>query len=141
VYRAILCLLCTPTMALESNTEIYKAADSTNRPHYVRKKANSWTRFNATLHLCFFMKALAIVIVGGAAKIAAAGIFGVLTLLRLYTRPKGRTKKNKNCLPEYPRRSCLERRRERATAPLQRRKCRKIKAECMKRANLIPFEL
>jgi hypothetical protein len=34
------------------------------------------------------MKTLAIVLVGGAAKIAADGIFGVLTLLRL----KGRTK-------------------------------------------------
>ena len=31
---------------------------------------------------------------GSAAKIAADGFFGVLTLLRLYTRPKGRTKKN-----------------------------------------------
>jgi len=31
--------------------------------------------------------------VGGAAKIAADGFFGVLALLRLYTRPKGRTKK------------------------------------------------
>ena len=39
------------------------------------------------------MKALAIVLVGGAAKIAVDGFFGVLTLLRLYTRPKGRTKK------------------------------------------------
>jgi len=39
------------------------------------------------------MKTLAIVLVGGAAKIAADGCFGVLTLLRLYTRPKGRTKK------------------------------------------------
>ena len=38
------------------------------------------------------MKTLAIVLVGGAAKIAADGFFGVLTLLRLYTRPKGRTK-------------------------------------------------
>ena len=40
------------------------------------------------------MKALAILLVGGAEKIAADGIFGVLALLRLYTRPKGRTKKN-----------------------------------------------
>ena len=65
----------------------------------------------------------AIVLVGGAAKIAADGIFGVLTLLRLYTRPKGRTKKNIFfCLPEYPRRSCLARQSERATAPLQWRK-------------------
>ena len=39
------------------------------------------------------MKALAIVLVGGAAKIAADGIFGVLALLLLYTRPKSRTKK------------------------------------------------
>ena len=30
---------------------------------------------------------------GSAAKIAADGFFGVLTLLRLYTRPKARTKK------------------------------------------------
>ena len=30
---------------------------------------------------------------GSAAKIAADGFFGVLTLLRLYTRPNGRTKK------------------------------------------------
>ena len=35
----------TPTMALESNTDINQAADSTNRPPYVRKGANSWTRF------------------------------------------------------------------------------------------------
>ena len=80
-------------MALESNTEIDKAADSTNKPLYVRKGANSWTRFSVALQLCFFMRALAIVLVGGAAKTAADGIFGVLTLLRLYTRPKGRTKK------------------------------------------------
>ena len=39
----------TPTMALESNTDIYKAADSTNRPLYVLKRANSWTRFSITL--------------------------------------------------------------------------------------------
>ena len=38
------------------------------------------------------METLAIVLVGVAAKIAADGIFGVLALLRLYTRPKGRTK-------------------------------------------------
>ena len=71
------------------------------------------------LAVCFFMKALAIILVGGAAKIAADGIFGVLALLRLYTRPKGRTKKIFFRLPEYPHRSCLERRSERATAPLQ----------------------
>jgi hypothetical protein len=80
-------------MALESNTEIDKAFDSTNRPLYVRKGVNSRTRFSAALQLCFFMKTLAIVLVGGAAKIAADGIFGVLTLLCLYTRPKGRVKK------------------------------------------------
>ena len=40
------------------------------------------------------MKALAIVLVGGAAKIAADDFLGVLALLRLYTRPKGRTEKN-----------------------------------------------
>ena len=74
----------TPTMALESNTDIYKAADSTNIPLYVLKRANSWTRFSVTLQLRFFMKTLAIVLVGGAAKIAADGIFGVLALLRLY---------------------------------------------------------
>ena len=79
-------------MAHESSTEIDKAADSTNRPLYVRKGATSWTRFSVTLLLCFFMKALAIVLVGGAAKIAADGIFGVLALLRLYIRPKSRTK-------------------------------------------------
>ena len=112
----------TPTMALESNTDIYKAADSTNIPLYVLKRANSWTRFSVTLQLCFFMKTLAIVLVGGAAKIAADGFFGVLTLLRLYTRPKGRTKIIFFCLLEYPHRSCLERRSERATAPLQWRK-------------------
>ena len=39
----------TPTMALESNTDIYKAADSTNIPLYVLKRANSWTRFSVTL--------------------------------------------------------------------------------------------
>ena len=78
-------------MALESNTDIYKAADSTNIPLYVLKRANSWTRFSVTLKLCFFMKTLAIVLVGSAAKIAAGGIFGVLALLRLYARPKGRT--------------------------------------------------
>ena len=44
------------------------------------------------------MRALAIVLVGGAAKAAADGIFGVLALLRLYTRSKGRTKKNIFCL-------------------------------------------
>jgi hypothetical protein len=37
------------------------------------------------------MKVLAIALVGGAAKIAADGIFGVLALLRLYM-PKSRTK-------------------------------------------------
>ena len=41
--------LCTPTMALESNTEVDKAADSTNMPLYVLKRANSWTRFSVTL--------------------------------------------------------------------------------------------
>ena len=92
-------------MALESNTEIDKAADSTNRPLCVLKGANSWTRFSVALQLCFFTKTLAIVLVGGAAKIAADGIFGVLTLLRLYIRPK-------SCtiffffLPEYPCLSC-----------------------------------
>ena len=40
------------------------------------------------------MKGLAIVLVGGAVKIAVDGIFGVLALLRLYTWPKGRTKKS-----------------------------------------------
>ena len=70
-------------MALESNTGIGRAVDSTNRPLYVRKGANSWTRFSIALQLCFFMKALAIVLVGGAAKITADGIFGVLALLRL----------------------------------------------------------
>ena len=92
----------TPTMALESNTDIYKAADSTNIPLYVLKRANSWTRFSVTLQLCFFIKALAIVLVGGAAKIAADGFFGVLTLLRLYTRPKGRTKKLFFVCPSTP---------------------------------------
>ena len=38
----------TPTMALESNTDINQAVDSTNRPLYVRKEANSWTRFTVT---------------------------------------------------------------------------------------------
>ena len=46
------------------------------------------------MQLCFFMKALAIVLVGGAAKIAADGISGALALLCLYTRPKDRNKKN-----------------------------------------------
>ena len=73
-------------MALESKTGIDKAADSTNWPLNVRKGVNSWTRFSVTLQLCFFMKILAIVLVGGAAKITADGIFGVLALLRLYTR-------------------------------------------------------
>ena len=67
----------TPTMALESNTDIYKAAVSTNIPLYVLKRANSWTLlFSVTLQLCFFMKALAIVLVGGAAKIAADVFLG-----------------------------------------------------------------
>ena len=39
----------TPTMALESNTDIYRAAVSTNIPLYVLKRANSWTRFSVTL--------------------------------------------------------------------------------------------
>ena len=47
-------------MALESNTDIDQAADSTNRPPYVRKGANSWTRFTVTSQFCFFMKALAL---------------------------------------------------------------------------------
>ena len=51
---------------------------------------------------------------GGAAKIAADRNFGMLALLRLYTRPKGRTKKIFACLPEHPRRKCLARRSERA---------------------------
>ena len=38
----------TPTMALESNTDINRAVDSTNRPLYVRKGANSWTCFTVT---------------------------------------------------------------------------------------------
>ena len=75
-----------------------------------------------TLQLRFFMKTLAIILVGGAAKIAADGFFGVLTLLHLYTRPKGRPKIIFFCLLEYPHRSCLERRNERATASLQWRK-------------------
>ena len=62
------------------------------RALYVRRGANSWISFRVTLQLCFFIEILAIVLVGGAAKIAADGFFGVLTLLRLYTRPKGRTK-------------------------------------------------
>ena len=78
------------------------------------------------------MKTLAIVLVGGAAKIAADGFFGVLTLLRLYTRPKGRTKIIFFCLLEYPHQSCLERRSERATAPLQWRKYRRLIGECDK---------
>ena len=68
----------TTTMALESNTEIDKAADSTNRPLYVLKRGELMDRFSVTLQLCFFMKALAIVLVGGAAKIAADGIFGLI---------------------------------------------------------------
>ena len=52
------------------------------------------------------------------AKIAADGIFGVLVLLRLYIWPKGGTKNIFFCLPEYPRRSCLKRRRKRAIAHL-----------------------
>ena len=62
-------------------TQKLRAVDSTNRPLYVRKGANSWTRFSVTLQLCFFMKTLAIVLVGGAAKIAADVIFGWLSLL------------------------------------------------------------
>ena len=38
---------------------------------------------HCNLPVCFFMKALAIILVGGAAKIAADGFFGVLALLRL----------------------------------------------------------
>ena len=63
-------------MALGSYTEINKAADSTYRPLYVRRGANSWTRFSVTLKL----------LGGGGAKVAADGIFGALALLRLYTR-------------------------------------------------------
>ena len=74
---------------------------------------------------------------GSAAKIAADQNFGVLALLRLYTRPKGRTKKIFFCLPEYPPRSCLERRRERATAPLQWHKWRRPIRECNSR--LLPL--
>ena len=92
------------------------------RALYVRRGANSWTRFSVTLQLCFFMKALAIVLVGGAAKIAADGIFGVLALLRLYTRPKGRTKKHFYVCPSTPIEAAWKGRRERATAPLQWRK-------------------
>jgi hypothetical protein len=54
----------TPTMALESNTDIYKAADSTNIPLYVLKRANSWTRFSVTLQLCSFIDILAIFLAG-----------------------------------------------------------------------------
>jgi hypothetical protein len=54
----------TPTMALESNTDIYKAADSTNIPLYVLKRANSWTRFSVTLQLCSFIEILAIFLAG-----------------------------------------------------------------------------
>ena len=43
--------------------------------------------------MCFFIKTLAIFLVGGAAKIAADGNFGVLELLRLNIWPKGGTKK------------------------------------------------
>ena len=53
-----------------------------------------------------------------AAKIAADEFFGVLALLRLYIWPKGSTKKIFFCLLEYPYRSCLARRSERAIAPL-----------------------
>ena len=42
------------------------------------------------------MKVLTIVLVGGAAKIAADGFFGVLALLRLYTRPMGHQKNDFN---------------------------------------------
>ena len=48
------------------------------------------------------MKTLAIVLVGGAEKKAADGIFGVLALLCLYTRPKGRTKKYFFVCPSTP---------------------------------------
>jgi hypothetical protein len=54
----------TPTMALESNTDIYKAADSTNIPLYVLKRANSWTRFSVTLQRCSFIEILAIFLAG-----------------------------------------------------------------------------
>ena len=54
----------TPTMALESNTDIYKAADSTNIPLYVLKRANSWTLFSVTLQLCSFIEILAIFVAG-----------------------------------------------------------------------------
>ena len=48
------------------------------------------------------MKTLAIVLVGGAAKIAADGIFGVLALLRLYIRPKAAPKKCFIVCPSAP---------------------------------------
>ena len=64
-----------------SLTQKLRAVDSANRPLYVLKRANSWTCFSVNFYLCFFMKTLAIVLVGGAAKIAADGIFGVLALL------------------------------------------------------------
>ena len=106
-------------MALESNTGIGRAVDSTNRPLYVRKGANSWTRFSVTLQLWFYVKTLAIVLVGGAANMPADGLFGVLALLRLIQGQRAAPKSCFFCLPEYYHRSCLERRSERATAPLQ----------------------
>ena len=66
------------------------------------------------------MKALAIVLVGGAAKIAADGFFGVLALLRLLLQGE-RAASIFFFARVPPSKLCLERRRERATALLQRR--------------------
>ena len=64
VCRATFCPHGHSNDCLESNTEIDKAADSTNIPLYVLKRANSWTRFSVTLQLCSFIEILAIVLVG-----------------------------------------------------------------------------
>ena len=91
------------------------------------------------------MKPLAIVLVGGAAKIAADGISGVLALLRLYIRPKGRNKYTFNCFLEYACRSYfLERRREKAIAPLLWLKWRNSivnsRISILEKRRLLPYE-
>ena len=90
-------------MAFEPNTGIKRFLAVANRPRYVRRGANSWTRFRVALQLCFFMEPPAIVLVGvrqkskvkgGAAKIATDGKFWVAVAFGPTFKAEGQHQKN-----------------------------------------------
>ena len=65
VYRPALCPPCSlQRLPLSPTKGPGRLLTVAYRALYVRRGANSWTRFRVTLQLCFFIEILAIVLVG-----------------------------------------------------------------------------